>query len=294
MMVCPTKSDGHMKLHEDTSWLWVAGYGSLLSLRALLDACPNVNSVTLDVTDLVGGGWLESGDAVCSTRRKGELSTVHPGSPTVVLAEGKSDITVLRRSLSRLFPERQEYFSFFEHSELKVDGGAGYLVKFLKAFAAARAPLRIVAVFDNDSAGRQALAQVEEIGLPANIIALRLPDTDLARHYPTVGPQGYHVVDINGRAASIELYLGRDALTVNGGLRPVRWIGYLSATGSYQGEVEGKAQVVEAFLRQLDEIHSESEARREFPDLASVWTTIFSSVQCYSEEMMRKLSWMDS
>ena len=278
----------HMTLHQGGSWLWFAGDGSLISLRALLDACPDVRVVTLDVTDLVGGGWLDPSEAVCRGRRKSELTTIHPVSPTVILAEGKSDIAVLRRSLSCLFPEREEFFSFFEHSELKVDGGAGYLVKFLKAFAAAQAALRVVAVFDNDTAGVQALKQTQEIDLPSNIMAVRLPDTEFARRYPTIGPQGCHVVDVNGTAASIELYLGRDALTVNGESRPVRWVGYNSSIGSYQGEVEDKAQVVKAFLRQLEVMPDQIAARNAFPELVRVWMSIFSAVERYSEEVMRQ------
>ena len=46
----------HMDLYTEGSWLWFAGYGSLISFRALLEACPNVSAVTLDVTDLVEGG----------------------------------------------------------------------------------------------------------------------------------------------------------------------------------------------------------------------------------------------
>jgi hypothetical protein len=61
--------------------------------------------------------------------------------------QGKGFLPTLALALA------QDYFSFFNHAELSVDGGAVYLVKFLKAFAAARAPLRIVAVFDNDTAG---------------------------------------------------------------------------------------------------------------------------------------------
>lgn len=41
-----------------------------------------------------------------------------------------------------------------------VDGGTAYLVKFLKAFAAARAPFQMSGVFDNDTTGIQ--AQVRE------------------------------------------------------------------------------------------------------------------------------------
>ena len=156
----------------DSSWLWFDGHDSLVGFRALLDANPDVGKVTLDISDLIQGGWLEEHEPVSQGARRDDNQGIGPLVPTVVLAEGHSDITILKRSLPILFPERQDYFSFFEHKELNVDGGASYLVKFLKAFAAARTPLRLIEIFDNDTAGRQAHQQAGALNLPDNIIWL--------------------------------------------------------------------------------------------------------------------------
>jgi hypothetical protein len=280
--------DRHMRETED-SWLWFDGYASLMGLRALLDACVDVETVTLDLTDLIGGGWIEADVALCETRRKEDPLEPRPLAPTVVLGEGSSDIRVLQRSLAVLYPERQDYFSFFNHAELSVDGGTAYLVKFLKAFAAARAPFRMIAVFDNDTAGIQAFRQAIALGLPDNMIVMHLPDVELARAYPTVGPQGVHLVDVNGQAAGIELYLGRAALLLRGELRPVRWTGYNQAARAYQGEVESKWDVERAFLEQLETFGNASDARAAFPELASVWEAIFAAVQRSAEAAERRL-----
>jgi hypothetical protein len=85
--------------------------------------------------------------------------------------------------LEILFPERHEYFSFFDFDELKVDGGASHVVKFLKAFASARTPLRLVAVFDNDTAGLRALNDAQKSRLPSTMATLRLPDIEIGRAY---------------------------------------------------------------------------------------------------------------
>ena len=247
-----------------------------------------MKKVTLDISDLIYGGWLDADECVCQGRRSENVATMEPLAPTVILAEGRSDIGVLKRSLSSLFPERQEYFCFFEHAELSVDGGAAYLVKFLKAFAAARVPLRLVAIFDNDTVGLRAHRQAQHVGLPENVIVLRLPDIDIAREYPTVGPQGFHTVDVNGQAASIELYLGRAALTNNGQLRRVRWTNYEKAADSYQGEVESKDDVKRSFFRDLDAYVRSSDARDAFPELAKVWATIFAAVEESAEAVQRK------
>ena len=279
--------DRHMRDHAD-SWLWFDGHDSLVGFRALLDANPQMEKVTLDISDLIGGGWLEADEGVCKRHQNDDILRTVPLVPTVVLAEGRSDINILKRSLSILFPERQDYFSFFEHAELNVDGGAAYLVKFLKAFAAARAPLRLVAIFDNDTAGRQAHRQAQDLGLPDNMILLRLPDTDLAGAYPTIGPQGFHSVDVNGKAASIELYLGRIALTVNGQLRRVRWTGYDKAANAYQGEVEAKDDIKQHFFRELDSLSLSTDAQEAFPELVDVWNAIFAAVELSAEAAQRK------
>ena len=273
---------------DASSWLWFDGYDSLVGFRAILDAHPHVKKVTLDVSDLFHGGWLDADECVCQGHRSECAVGTGPLAPTVILAEGRSDIRVLKRSLSLLFPERQEYFSFFEHTELSVDGGVGYLVKFLKAFAAARVPLRLVAIFDNDTIGLQAHRHAQDVGLPENIILLRLPDIDIAREYPTIGPQGFHFLDVNGHAASIELYLGRTALTANGQLRRVRWTGYVKAADAYQGEVESKDDVERSFLRDLNAYVHYNDARDAFPELVEVWEVIFAAVEHSAEAARRR------
>lgn len=281
--------DRHMRDRDGDGWLWFDGYGSLMSLRALLDACADVQSVTLDISALIGGGWIEPDERVCEDRRASAPLDPRPLATTVILAEGSSDIRILQRSLAALFPERADYFSFFNHAELSVDGGTGYLVKFLKAFAAARAPLRLIAVFDNDTAGRQAHRQAGALGLPDNMMVVALPDIELARRYPTIGPQGEHIIDINGKAASIEMYLGLAALTKDGALRRVRWSGYNTAAGAYQGEVEGKAEVEAAFLRAVANCSDPVKARQAYPDLTEVWIAIFHAVEKAAEAAERKL-----
>ena len=115
------------ELDSSDSWLWFDGYGTHLNIRALLDACTDVANVSLDLSDLIGSGYLAKDVALCADRRTNDPFGLRPLAPTVILAEGSSDIRILHRSLATLFPEKQDYFSFFNHSELKVDGGAPYL-----------------------------------------------------------------------------------------------------------------------------------------------------------------------
>jgi hypothetical protein len=180
-----------------------------------------------------------------------------------------------------------DYFSFFNHSDLRADGGSNFLVKFLKAFAAARARFRLVAVFDNDAIGALASRQAIALSLPKNFAVLRLPDIEVARDYPTVGPQGLHRMDVNGKAASIELYLGRAALSGDQGPRPVRWTGYSQEAKAYQGEVDEKARVVQAFIESLSKYNDSLTARHAHPDLVTVWRAIFAEVSDSAEDTQR-------
>ena len=249
-------------------------------LRALLDANADVQKVTLDISDLIGGGWLEPDVRLCEAARSPDGVGRPMHEPTIILGEGSTDVHVLRTSLAALFPHLVEYFGFFDHAELNVDGGANYLVKFLKAFGAAGISSQMVAIFDNDTVGREAFENAKGLSLPENIKVLKLPDIELARAYPSVGPQGAHVVDINGRAASIELYLGKRNLLGNGGiLTPIRWRGYSDRMDAYQGEIENKSEILRRFSHDISTYVSPIAARVAYPELVAVWQSIFEALK---------------
>jgi len=267
----------------DDEWVWFDGYFSLLNIRCLLDACPEVGEVSLDISELVANGYYTTDRPLETEARRSVFEAYNPLTPTLILAEGSSDIAVLRRGLEMFHPELLDYFSFFNHAELKVDGGANYLVKFLKAFAGANMTMRMLAVFDNDVAGRQALKAASALNLPPNILVTHLPESEVAKAFPTIGPQGEHMMDVNGLAAGIEMYLGEDGLTVSGKLRPVRWTGYVAAADAYQGEVDGKTEVTQRFYALLAEIYDRDAARRAFPDLERIWEHIIDVVEAAAE-----------
>jgi len=73
---------------------------------------------------------------------------------------------------------------------------------------------------------------------------LSLPNLPAFSAFPTVGPDGENVSDINGRAAGIECYLDLD------GEARVQWTSYNQAIGAYQGELDGKTRYMRAFLHQ--------------------------------------------
>jgi hypothetical protein len=242
-----------------------------LLLRGVLDALPEAREVVLDYSDMVYGGYYAEDEQLCAEARVRWAEDQPVYGPIVLLTEGRSDTRVLSAAFEAMAPHLADLFSFLDFDGLKLQGSTDTLAKTVKAFVGARVSTRMVAIFDNDTAGTAALASLEDVQFPPNIKTIKLPPSTVGSDYPTTGPQGVSKMDVNGMACSIELYLGRDALSDGvGGLRPVRWTGWNPKMQRYQGAVEGKAQVEEAFLAALARCASPAEARFAFPDLAAV------------------------
>jgi hypothetical protein len=218
-----------------------------LCLRAVLECRPS-DVVTLDVTDLIDGGWLP----IDEDPREAALSAFgwaeRYASPIVVLTEGSTDARVLEAALEIVYPHLRGFIRFADFSHQQ-EANAGALVKTVKAFAAAGITNRVVALFDADSAARDAVRSLDLAKLPASIQVRHLPRTEIANGYPTIGPSGNVVTeDINGRACSLELYFGRDVLTeADGSLRPVRWTAFVHGVNAWQGLIERKAELQDRF-----------------------------------------------
>lgn len=265
---------------QDESWLFFDCSDRRFNYRLLLQACPEIKVVTLDISDLIMSEYLEDDVQLCAEARAPDAIERPILEPVIIMGEGKTDIRVLQASLEALYPSVREMFSFFDHDTLSVDGGASFLLKFIKALSAARMPLRVIAIFDNDAAGRQEYERAERLAFSSNVTVMCLPDLDLARSYPTIGPQGEHDVDINGRAVGIELFMGQDNLkNASGSFLPIRWTHYYSGTETYHGEVSEKASVHEAFFKDIKSKTRPEEARTTYGELNQLWQVIFAALR---------------
>jgi hypothetical protein len=241
------------------------------SVRALVDASSPNTSVTLELSHLVSGGFVHEDGA--------EFWVPDPRIPVVVLTEGKSDARLLRLALNTLLPEYAAYLRFLDYDFARAAGGVGEVVRFVKMFAGSGITNRIVALFDNDTAGHQAL---NELGrLPANVFPICLPSRSEFRHYPSIGPDSEGVSDIDGQACSLELYLGREVLSdSNGRLRPVRWTGYNEKLGRCQGEVSAKSEVQSRFEEIVTLVRQEPREREryDFSSVEAIFDAMFSAL----------------
>lgn len=222
-------------------------------LRFELEAL-QTGQVILDVSELVDAGDYPASYPLSELARESVCARDKEALHLIILTEGATDKFVLEGALRVLQPELNEYISFMDFSAFNVEGGASFLASIVRAFAGAGIRDRIVAVFDNDTAGCLSQSLLMRHDLPNNIRVLRYPDIELAQNYPTLGPSGLVQMDVNGSAGGIELYLGSDVLSDSEGtLIPIQWKGFEGALKRYQGEIVDKRGCLKRFSDKLAE-----------------------------------------
>ncbi|MEU3847509.1 hypothetical protein AB0E44_11040 [Micrococcus terreus] len=231
-------------LHVRWMWLREAFDDPRFALSLSLSRTPEATVVTLDLTDLVIGGWLTHDEMPHRDARSRMSTAVAASGPVIVIAEGTSDARWLRRSLEIAAPEVAHFFQFLDFAGFRAPGGTDRVVALTKGMAAAGVMNRIVAVLDNDTAGQAAARQLADLDLPSRFAVVNLPAVPYADQYPTLGPEGLAIADVNGRAASIEFMFGDEILRdTDGSLFPVRWQSFIEVVGEYQGRVDSKRKV---------------------------------------------------
>lgn len=264
---------GYMLSNE---WYGFPGYDLFVPLRLAIEACENGRKLVYDMTDLIWSGYFDYQDDFVAYGLDISAAEYSSKARTVVLTEGKTDAWILRESLKVLYPHLEDYFSFLDFESTGFGGGVGNLANVVKAFAGAGIVNNVVALFDNDTAAVVACKSFEDIPLPANIAIRKLPRIALLSDYPTIGPSGATRLDVNGIAASIELYLGEDVLRIdNGNLVPVQWTGYDKQMNQYQGEVLEKARLHARFKEKL--ARPPEPAGAEWEGMRAALKTVFSA-----------------
>lgn len=246
--------------HEDTAigymlsndWYGYPGYDMFVPLRLAIEAFESSKKLIYDLTDLVWSEYFDYDEDFVEYGLSLSAAEYSSKSKTIVLTEGKSDVWVLSETLDLLYPHLKDYYSFLDFDGTGYGGGVGNLANVVKAFAGSGIVNNVIALFDNDTAAQSACKKLEEIGLPNNIAIARLPTLELLKCYPTLGPSGAVDLNVNGMAASIELYFGEDILKTDGeNLVPIQWTGYDKSEKQYQGEVLEKSLLQKRFKVKL-------------------------------------------
>lgn len=228
-------------LHERWESLRESFDDPRFALSLCLSRTRSSTMVTLDLTDLVIEGWMTVDERPHQDARSRMATAVAASGPVIVITEGASDARWLRRSLEIAAPEVAHLFEFLDFAGFNSPGGTDRVVSLTKGMAAAGVMNRIVAVLDNDTAGRDAARQLAQLDLPTRIVVATLPTVAYASNYPTIGTEGPSTANVNGHAPSVEFMFGQDILRdSDGSLFPVRWYSFIEKAGAYQGRLENK------------------------------------------------------
>lgn len=274
--------------HEDSlvsymlshDWYGFPGVDMNAALRIALEVFPEAQELVYDVTELIWSGYFDTEDDFVEHAMNQASSEYHSKAKTIILTEGKTDSQFLSETLELLYPHLADYYSFLDFDTAKMGGGAGNLVNLVKAFTGAGIVNRIVALFDNDTAAESSLKSLKKLDVSPNIKVLRLPEIQFLTSYPTIGPSGKTMLDINGVAASIEMYLGEDVLTnEEGELTSIQWTGYDAGAKKYQGEVLEKDKIHKRFRQKLSSaLHcGVSHELQDWRGLQAIFELVFSA-----------------
>ena len=227
----------------DEDWYGFSGVDLYVPLRLALEMCNQDDNFIYDLTDLVSGGYSWKRGRIASPLRLSFSAGEHTSrSKIIILTEGRSDGWILCESMKLLYPHLYDYFGFMDFEAARVEGGASHLAKIVKSFAGAGIVNKVIAIFDNDTVGQEAIHSLRHAKLPGNLSVLKLPDLKALKKYPTIGPSGRRAMNVDRIETSIELYLGDDILRQNGKLPPVQWSAYNPGMGKYQGSYVGYGQ----------------------------------------------------
>lgn len=226
--------------------LWFMDERSLI--RLLIDQAADNTRVGLDLSGLTGCCVeLNTAQPIATITRERQLASVPDNTHLIVLVEGKSDADLLTKAMQVTHPHLTGYVRFINYKLTKARGGVGEIPTMVRAFLAAGMANRFVAIVDNDGAGHDGVAKLKGQELPEVCRVMHYPDLPLLDRYPTVDPPSTAVTltNVNGIAGSLEMYLGVDALTINGTLAPVELGATLEGVGRRQGGIGSRKKLVQ-------------------------------------------------
>lgn len=212
------------------------------------------------IHDVVAGGWVENDEV---------FEPLPDETKFLIVTEGSSDSNILKRALPLVAPDVADFFNFVDMKGNYPFTGTGNLVNFCKGLAAINTQNKIVVILDNDTAGREALQDLQRLKLPRNMRTVLLPYLDAFSCFPTFGPSGKGIEDVNGRAVAIECFL--DLAFGPGEAPAVRWTGFNSRCQSYQGELVAKERYAAAFFKNV------TTATYDLSKLLLLWEHIFQA-----------------
>ncbi|MGB1205807.1 MAG: HEPN/Toprim-associated domain-containing protein [Chitinophagales bacterium] len=217
-----------------------------IGLWIIISVLEGEDQIEYDINDVLKEGWINIDDVKNINNEK-----------IILLTEGKTDTEFISACLKCNFNHIENFYHFMDFNASKYEANASRLAQTLKAFVGSGISNKIIALFDNDTAGKKELKTLKEVNFPKNIVAFSYPNIELAETYPTKGPSGEQILNVNGLAGSIELYLGEDCLKIDNRLTPILWSNYVKQLNAYQGSVMNKKQIQDKFRDKIKKNNGE-------------------------------------
>jgi len=209
-----------------------------LILRLLMENPKNQNlELEWRTQDVIEGGWV-SEDSI--------NSGLNDTDKFLIVTEGSTDTFIISRAIKMLTPEIEDFFTFVDMEEKYPFTGAGNLYNFCQGLSSIQIQNKTLVLFDNDLEGVEKYQKTQQLDLPSSMKIMKLPELRKFDSFPTIGPSGEGMENINGKAVAIECFLDF------AGFNPkVRWTNYKKDFNNYQGALENKTQYVKSFKKSL-------------------------------------------
>lgn len=229
-----------IKISKDEG-LFFENINPYITIRLLADNERNFNkNVIWSFQDLLNGGWVQEEDV---------FKPLEADKKFLIVTEGSSDTYILKKAISYLAPDVEDFFVFIDMKDNYPFTGTGNLLNFSKGLASIQVQNKILVIFDNDIEGGRHYNHAKKLKFPPTMKVVVLPELRDFESFTTVGTDGESVNNINGRAVSIECFLDLHYKLKPQDTKPrVRWKNFVEEFNLYHGALEYKETYTRRFL----------------------------------------------
>lgn len=211
----------------------------LITIRLLAENSKNLKkNIVWRYHDVLDGGWIEKEDV---------FREPDDSQKFLIVTEGTTDLFVIKKGLELFHSDVIDFFNFIDIQDNYPFTGCSNLFKFLQGLAKVHPVNKVLAVFDNDTAGNEQYNLCNKLKLPSNIKTVKLPELSEFKKFKTIGPTGSKQDNINGKAVSIECFLDLNYKINSSPI--IRWSNYNKAMDQYQGYLEEKEKYIRIFKK---------------------------------------------
>ena len=226
----------HVKVKSKDIGSYFENFDPLFFLRLLMENPINLEmNLEWRTQDVIDGGW---------TNDKEVFVGVEEADRFLIVTEGSSDTSIIKKTLKFLKPDIIDFFTFIDMEENYPFTGTGNLFRFCQGLASIKIQNKVLVILDNDSEGILTLTKIRELSLPKNMRVMKLPSLPEFERVLTIGPSGETIDDINEKAVAIECFLDLSRSEPK-----IRWTNFIKDINAYQGSLENKDQFVKDFMK---------------------------------------------